>query len=165
MQNNLDNLPTAGVRVFSARNDFSAPAPTVANPYPLSPWDAFLLKPAVADPDQSLVLTISPSKFPIWTRGKAIAITGITALTVGWPAGNFTLEPQAPLTQMPADMTMSPVGGSTEPNICGATLTVPPNTAPGKWTFKLKTAAAADFRSLTKNDIGDLLLLLGYQAT
>ena len=165
VQNNLDNLPTAGVRGFSARNDFSAPAPTVANPYPLSPWDAFLLKPAVADPDQSLVLTISPSKFPIWTRGKAIAITGITALTVGWPAGNFTLEPQAPLTQMPADMTMSPVGGSTEPSICGATLTVPPNTAPGKWTFKLKTAAAADFRSLTKNDIGDLLLLLGYQAT
>jgi uncharacterized protein len=39
-------------------------------------------------------------------------------------------------------------------------ITVPPNTHPDKWTFKLKTAAAADFRSLTKNDIGDLLLVL-----
>jgi hypothetical protein len=41
---------------------------------------------------------------------------------------------------------------------------VPPNTPSGKWTFKLKTAAAADFRSLTKNDVGDLLLLVSFTA-
>lgn len=164
VQNNLDNQPASGVKVFSARNDFAAPAPTVANPYPLSPWDAFLQKPAAGDPDQSLALTISASKFPIWTRGKTITITGIAVLTVGWLPGNFSLEPQAPLTQVPADMAMSPVPGATEPNICGATLTVPPNTPPGKWTFKLKSGAAADFRSLTKNDVGDVLLLLSFQA-
>ena len=28
-------------KVFSAQNDFAAPAPTVANPYPLTPWQAF----------------------------------------------------------------------------------------------------------------------------
>jgi hypothetical protein len=163
-QNNIDNLPTAGVRVFSARNDFGAPSPTVLNPYPLSPWDAFLQKPAAPDPDQSLVLTIPRSKFPPWTRGKTITVTGIQVLTVGWPTGNFTLEPQAPLTQVPADMPMAPLAGSTEPNITSATLTVPPNTPPGKWTFKLKTAAAPDFRSLTKDDIGDVLLLVGFTA-
>ena len=163
-QNNRDNQPASGLHVFSARNDFAAPAPTVANPYPLSPWDALLQKPATGDPDQSLILTISPLKFPVWTRGKTITVTGIQVLTLGWPAGNFTLEPQAPLAQTPADMTMSPIAGSTEPNICGATLTVPPNTPPGKWTFKLKTAAAADFRSLTKNDVGDLLLLVSFTA-
>ncbi len=164
-QNNIDNLPTTGLRVFSARNDFAASPATVANPYPQSPWDAFLTKPAPADPDQSLVLTISPLKFPQWTRGKTLTVTGIQVLTVGWPTGTFTLEPQAPLTQMPADMTMSPIAGSTEPNICGAVLTVPPNTPPGKWTFKLKTSDAADFRSLTKNDIGDLLLLVTFTAS
>ena len=161
-QNNLDNAPTAGIKVFNARNDFGAPAPTVAVPYPLSPWDAFTAKPAAADPDQSLVLSISPSKFPIWTRGKTITITGITLLAVGWSPGNYTLEPQAPLTQALADMNMTPVAGSTEPNICGATLVVPPNTPPGKWTFKLKLPAAADFRSITKNDIGDVLLILNF---
>jgi hypothetical protein len=161
-QNNLDNAPTAAIKVFSARNDFGAPAPTVAVPYPLSPWDAFTTKPAAADPDQSLVLSISPSKFPIWTRGKTITITGITLLAVGWSPGNYTLEPQAPLTQVPADMNMTPVAGSTEPNVCGATLVVPPNTQPGKWTFKLKLPAAADFRAITKNDIGDVLLVLNF---
>jgi hypothetical protein len=59
-------------------------------------------------------------------------------------------------------MNMTPVAGSTEPNVCGATLVVPPNTQPGKWTFKLKLPAAADFRSITKNDIGDVLLVLNF---
>jgi Tc toxin complex TcA C-terminal TcB-binding domain/Neuraminidase-like domain/Salmonella virulence plasmid 28.1kDa A protein len=164
-QNNIDNLPASGVRVFSARNDFAAPSPTVANPYPQTPWDAFLTKPAAGDPDQSLVLTISPLKFPTWTRGKTITVTGIDVLTVGWTTGTFTLEPQAPLTQTPADVTMTPVAGSTEPNIYGASLMVPPNTAPGKWTFKLKTASVPDFRSLTKNDIGDVLLVVSFSVS
>jgi hypothetical protein len=164
-QNNIDNQPNVGVKVFSARNDFGAPAPTAANPYPLSPWDTFLTKPAVADPDQSLVISISASKFPTWTRGKTITISTLTILSVGWPPESFVLEPQTPLTQAPADIPMAPVAGSTEPNICSATLVVPPNTVPGKWTFKLKTSSAVDFRSLTKNDIGDLLLVVGFSAT
>ena len=36
--NNLANLPTSGVKLFSAQNDFAAPAATAANPYPLTPW-------------------------------------------------------------------------------------------------------------------------------
>ena len=86
-------------------------------------------------------------------------------MTVGWPAGSFMLAPQDPLLQTPADMAMTPVGGATEPNVCMATLAVPPNTPPGKWTFKLRTAAAADFRSLGRNDIGDILILLNFQAS
>jgi hypothetical protein len=37
--------------------------------------------------------------------------------------------------------------------------------SPGKWAFKLRTTAAGDFRSLTRNDIGDLLLIVSYQAS
>ena len=165
VQNNLDNQATNGLKVFSARNDFAAPAATSSNQFPLSPWDAFLAKPAAADPDQSLVLTISPLKFPPWTRGKAITITGMTLLTVGWPTSDFTIEPQDVLTQLPADVTMTPMAGSTEPNITSAALVVPPNLQPGKWTFKVRTAAAVDFRSLTKNDLGDIFLFLNFQAT
>ena len=40
--NNAANLPTSGIKVFSAQNDFAAPSPTAANPYPVSPWQAFL---------------------------------------------------------------------------------------------------------------------------
>ena len=42
--NNAANLPTSGIKVFSAQNDFSAPSPTASNPYPLTPWQAFLLR-------------------------------------------------------------------------------------------------------------------------
>jgi hypothetical protein len=110
------------------------------------------------------VLTISPAKFPVWTRGKSITITSIQVLTVGWQTGNFTLEAQAPLTQVPADTSMAPIAGSTEPNVCGATLTVPANTQPGRWTLKLRTSGAADFRSLTRNDVSDVLLLVAFSA-
>jgi hypothetical protein len=104
-QNNIDNQPTVGVKVFSARNDFGAPAPTAANPYALSAWDTFLTKPAGADPDQSLVVSISASKFPIWTRGKTISISTLTILSVGWPPESFVLEPEAPLIQAPPAQT------------------------------------------------------------
>jgi hypothetical protein len=60
---------------------------------------------------------------------------------------------------------MTTVAGSPEPNITSATLVVPPNLQPGKWTFKVRTATAADFRSLTKNDIGDILLFISFQTT
>jgi len=164
-QSNIDNQPTTGVRVFSARNDFAAPSPTMVNQFPLSPWDAFLQKPAAADPDQSLVLSISPSKFPSWTRGKTITITGITVLTAGWPSGDFKLQPQDVLTQAAGDLTMTTVAGSPEPNLTAATLVIPANLQPGKWTFKLRTVGAADFRSLTRNDISDILLFLSFKTT
>ena len=63
---NKANLPSTGIKVFSAQNDFGAPAPTVAIPYPVTPWQAFLTPGAT----QKLTLSISPSKFPPWTPAK-----------------------------------------------------------------------------------------------
>ena len=60
---------------------------------------------------------------------------------------------------------VTPVTGVTEPNVCAATITMPPNTPLGSWSFKIKQARAADFRSLTKNLIGDLVLLVNYDAS
>ena len=112
--NNIANLPTSGIKVFSAQNDFAAPSPTVANPYPVTPWQAFLAT-AVAPANQTLALSISPSKFPAWTRGKTISVTSLTVLAVTWPPGNFVLAPQAPLPT--ALVNMTPVAGVTEPNV------------------------------------------------
>jgi hypothetical protein len=42
---------------------------------------------------------------------------------------------------------------------------MPPNTPLGTWSFKIKQASAADFHSLTKNLIGDVVLLVSYAAS
>jgi hypothetical protein len=57
---------------------------------------------------------------------------------------------------------MTPVAGVTEPNICAATIALPPGTSLGTWNFELQRQGAADFRSLTKSDISDVLLLVSY---
>jgi hypothetical protein len=156
---NLANLPTSGTKLFSAQNDFAAPAATVANPYPLTPWATFL----TAGATQKLTLAISPTKFPPWTRGKTISVTSITVLAVAWEPGNFVLAPQAPLPT--AAVTLTPVAGASEPNVCGGTIATPPGTPLGTWTFELRQQGAADFQSLTKNLLGDVLLLIEYDAS
>ena len=137
--NNAANLPTSGIKVFSAQNDFAAPSPTAANPYPLTPWQAFLAT-AAAPANQTLTLSISPSKFPAWTRGKTITVTSLTVLAVAWPPGNFVLAPQAPLPTAP--VTMTPVAGVTEPNVCAATIAMPADTPLGTWSFELQQQGA-----------------------
>jgi hypothetical protein len=160
--NNAANLPTAGVKVFSAQNDFGAPAPTAANPYPISPWQAFLAAPPPAT-DQALVLGISPSKFPPWTRGRTITVSAITVVAVSWNSGNFVVEPQGTLPG--ADVNLTTVPMATEPNVCAGTVVTPAGTPLGTWTFKLRRQSAGDFRSLTRNDLGDVLVLVSYQVT
>ena len=187
---NAANLPTSGIKLFSAQNDFGAASPTVDVPYPLTPWQAFLSTqkaivgalplqedgtprwqafdnpPAAAagvNTDQVLTLSISPLKFPPWTRGKTITVTSLTVIAVAWEPGSFLLAPQAPLPV--ASVLMTPVGGVTEPNVCAATITMPPNTPLGTWSFKLQQQGAANFQSLNKNLIGDVLLLVNYDAS
>ena len=161
MQDLANNAPNAGVKWFSALNDFPASAATVANPYPQAPWPSFVATPTGGG-DQLLTLPLAPAKFPPWTRGKTIAVTGLTVLTIDWAPGNFVLEPQAPLPN--ADVALTPVPGATEPNICAGNVAVPPGTGIGTWSFKLRKQAAADFHSLGKNDLGDVVLLISYTA-
>jgi len=243
-QYNAANAPTSGVKVFSAQNDFAAPAASAANPYPLSPWQAFLSKPLVtsttlawpitasqttitvasdsgfpaatpflvnigdeildvtavggtgntswtvtrgqqgtaaapattgavvllpaAAPSQVLTLSMSASKFPAWTRGKTISVTSVTVLVISWqptgaaPPGPFNLAPQAPFPT--ATINMLPVAGSSEPNVCTSGVIIPTGgTAPlGTWNFELQLQTAANFNSLSKSAIGDVLLLVTY---
>ena len=61
-------------------------------PIPPAPWQAFLpRRPRGAN--QTLTLSISPSKFPAWTRGKTISVTSLTVLAVAWAPGSFVLAP------------------------------------------------------------------------
>src|SRR5579859_6541689 len=150
------------MKVFSAVNDFAAPAPTATNPYPVSPWTAFLATPS-GGADQVLTLSFSPLKFPPWTRGKTISATSMTLFTVGWQPGNFVVAPLAPLPA--AQLVMNPVAGVTEPNVCSANIGLPPGTSLGTWSFELQLQGAADFRSLSKSQIGDLIIVINFSAT
>jgi hypothetical protein len=159
--NNTANLPTSGVKVFSAQNDFVAPPASGANPHPVAPWQAFLYPPT-SGADQVLTLPISPSKFPNWVRGKTITVTNLTVLAAAWPPTSFLLVPQAPLPNPNTSIVMTPVGGASEPNIVSASIPTP-GTLPATWSFKMQQQGANDFVSLTPDTIGDVLLVLSYQ--
>jgi hypothetical protein len=153
------NLPTSGTKIFSALNDFPAPAATVTNPYPVTPWQAFLVTGAT----QVLTLSISPSKFPAWTRGKTITVSSVNVLAVAWPPGNFVLVPQSPLPTVP--ITLTPVPGVTEPNVCAGTIMMPANTPVGTWSFELQRQGAPDFQSLNRNQISDVILVVNFDVS
>ena len=161
---NKANLPTSGFKIFSALNDFAASSPPTV-PDPLTPWQTFLA-PATASANQTLTLSLSPSRFPVWTRGKTIKVTSLTVLAVARPPGKFTLK--SPLYTGTGPLLMNPVSGPTEGNFCvSATQPFAPNTrALGTpWSFELQAEGAADWHSLTSNDIGDVLLLVGYDVS
>jgi hypothetical protein len=82
---------------------------------------------------------------------------------VAWPPGSFVLAPQAALPT--AQVPMAPLAGVTEPNVCGATIAVPAGTKLGTWSFEIQKQGAGDFRSLTRNDIGDVILLIDFQVS
>lgn len=146
---NAANAPTAGAILLSATKDF-----------PDSAWQQFVAPPA-AGADQTLTLSVSSAKFPRWSRGKTITVTSLTVLATSQRPGNFVLRPQAPLPG--GDVTLTPVAGVTEPNVVSRALAPAPG-SPGTWSFKLRAAAAADFHSLSSEDIGDVLLLIAFQA-
>jgi hypothetical protein len=158
---NAANAPTTGGKLVSALNDFPAPPPTDQAQFPLSPWQAFTSTPP-AGTDQTLVLNIAASRFPPWTRGKTITVTGLSVFAVSWNPGNFILEPQSPLPT--TQVTLAPVPGVSEPNVATGNVNVA-GLALGRWTFKLRAASATDFRSVTRNTLGDVLLLIQFQAT
>lgn len=159
---NKADLPTSWIKVFSALNDFPAPSPTAADPNPLTPWQAFLTPGTSAN--QTLTLNISPSKFPVWTRGKKISVTSITLVAVTWPPGNLELNLVPALAT--GTLSMSPVSPPTEGNLCASKATFAPSTPSlGEWSFELRQQGVADWKSLTNMEIGDVLLLVTYDVS
>jgi hypothetical protein len=285
---NSANMPTSGVKVFSALNDFGAGSPTVDNPYPSSPWQTFLgtqksllnaeamqtdgtqrwqvFKPAgnvsvspistlpattaftitiggsptagdilktiltpggvtvsytltpadsgdisqtasdfaqeiintaaakalvtctasgavitltplsgsvastnsatPASVPQVLTLSISPSKFPAWTRGKTITVTAVTVVTFSPVLETFVLAPQSPLAT--TSVTMTQLTSAAPPYVCSVTV-APASTITlaqsVSLSFELQLFGAPDFTKLTKSEISDVLLLVSYTAS
>jgi hypothetical protein len=61
---------------------------------------------------------------------------------------------------------MLPVAGVTEPAVYSSgVIALPPGTGLGTWSFELQLTGATNFSGLTKNSLGDVLLLVNYQVT
>lgn len=149
-------------RLISARHEYG------------TNWQKFLNP--VSGP-QVLTLEIAPERFPFFTYGMGIKITGIDFIARLSDTGDYTLVvtlPGGTEAQPPATMSadsflpglhsfsfrkdskppMNPVSlGSTSSH--GQNLT---------WSLMLKKAGATDFRSLAADEIEDLLLVVQYEA-
>ncbi|HEY7415356.1 MAG TPA: hypothetical protein VH593_09200, partial [Ktedonobacteraceae bacterium] len=146
-------------RLFSARQDYG------------TAWARFL-NPGTSN-DQVLNIPTPPERFPFYTYGLDLKVATIDVLAKTSDAGDYTLV-------------ITPPGGSTtsvtfsaDPTLGGVHHWENPNVSPkidlGKtpsnsttsptWSFKLKQASAADYRSLTATNLEDLVLIVGYQVS
>jgi hypothetical protein len=121
--------------------------------------------------DQILTLDVSPSRFPFFTSGLDIKLTGIDVLAKLTDPGPYTLSitrPGAP----PATVTMSvesTLGGlhtfHAHPLTPASDLGRAGVTPAPQLQFKLQKSGAADWRSLGETEIDDLVLVLQYTVT
>ena len=94
--------------------------------------------------------------------GQDLTVTSLTVLALAWPQVTFVLVPQAPLPTAP--ITMTPVAGTSEPYIVSAVIRTP-GTIPATWNFQLQQEGVTIFTSLTPDTIGDVLLMVSYEAS
>jgi hypothetical protein len=144
-------LPASGMRLFALKNEFS------------DAWARFLNPPA--DTDQTLTVTLLPEQFPFFTRGTAIKVAGVD-LFVDRPGNDAyavkVAPPGVPLPGATADADPDPAFGNA-PHYHAAV--APPSAATGDWTIQLRTADAADFRSLTADEIANAYLVVHFQTS
>jgi hypothetical protein len=133
-------------------------------------WHKFL-NPGGAGQDQVLTIGTPPEGFAFFTQGLDLKVSEIDVLAKLAGTEDYTLvvtRPGAP-TARTVTMEMDPVltglhSWTPDPLSPKSPLGRAPTAgAPPTWTFKLKKAAAADFRSLTEGDIDDLVLVLRYE--
>jgi hypothetical protein len=123
--------------------------------------------------DQVLNLPMPPERFPFYTYGLDLKVTGIDVLAKTSDGSDYTLVVTPPggnptSVNFLADATLGGVHHWENLNLSpkidlGKT---PSNSAaPPTWSFKLRKNSAVDFRSLTTADLDDLVVIVGYQVS
>jgi peptidoglycan hydrolase-like protein with peptidoglycan-binding domain len=145
---NLDAIqPTQGSGLIALKNQFS------------TAWSRFL-SPAEGQ-DQELVVTIGPEHLPFFARGRTAALTGLDLFVEapGTGAMEFTVVAPGALTAFSGVAPAEAAFG----NLRHATAGVTAATATGPWRFKVRQQGAADFHSLTPDDIRNVYLVIRMQ--
>ncbi|HEY2714688.1 MAG TPA: neuraminidase-like domain-containing protein [Solirubrobacterales bacterium] len=153
----LDNNRKGLYRMLSARHDFAAE------------WTRFLNPPP--GEDQVMMLATPPERFPFFTAGLEIGVGAVDAIVRGADGAAYELV-LTPPGGAAKTVTVSPdplLDGTAHLPIAlspAAALGSAPSPAgeePPAWTLKLRKSGAGDFRSLTADDVEDLILVLSYQ--
>jgi Tc toxin complex TcA C-terminal TcB-binding domain/Neuraminidase-like domain/Putative peptidoglycan binding domain/Salmonella virulence plasmid 28.1kDa A protein len=133
-----------------------------------SQWHAFL-HPAVGD-DQRLAFDLAPDRFPFFSHGLDLKVTGIDIYAKLADAGDYSLaigRPGAPdeVVTLEADDELGGVHHwGRHPLAPKSGLGRAPATAPHEFSLKIKRAGAADFRSLAPDEVADLSIVFQYEA-
>jgi hypothetical protein len=145
-------------RLVSARQEYS------------TEWYAFL-HPG-GEQDQVLTLDTAPDRFPFLTNGLDIKVTGIDVLARLADPGDYSAvitRPGGP----PLTLTMSvdsTLGGlhhaEARPLAPKSDLgRVPAHSPYPQWTVKVRKSGAVDFRSLSPEEIDDLVIIFQYEVS
>jgi hypothetical protein len=132
-----------------------------------SEWYAFL-HPSDGN-DQTLTVDTAPEKFPFFTRGLDLKVNGIDVFAKLSDAGDYALEISRPgggppqTVNLQADPSLGVHHWGVHPLAPKSDIGRAPATAAHPWTFKIKRAGAADFHSLTPDEIEDLVVVLQYE--
>jgi hypothetical protein len=133
-------------------------------------WTKFL-SPGTGN-DQILTLDLAPDRFPFFTNGLDIKVTGFDVMARLSDIGDYTLVVTPP-GAAPRTVAMSVdtnLGGlhhvAVHPMAPAADVGRAPTKPPYPvWTVKLCKAGAADFRSLAPDEIDDLIIVLKYEVS
>ena len=143
-QQHLDaTLPDSGFRLFALRHEFG------------SEWSRLFTPPP--DHDQTLTVVLTADQFPFYTRGRTINATAVDLFLEAPSPQDFEAEialPGAALGGAPDPAPADPAYGNV-PHL--ARTVTPPTAARGEWSIRIKTTAAAGFRSLTAADLSERL--------
>jgi hypothetical protein len=131
-----------------------------------SQWQGFL-QPSGGG-DQVLAFDLGPSRFPFFTHGLDIGVKGIDVYATLAGSGSYTLELTRP--NGPAQtLTLVSAGPgqphhATKPDLQPASPAGrAPSSAAHPWTLKIKKSGAANFRSLTAEELSDLAIIFQYE--
>jgi peptidoglycan hydrolase-like protein with peptidoglycan-binding domain len=134
-------------------------------------WAKFL-NPGTGN-DQLLTIDMPPDRFPFFTYGMDLKVSGIDVIASTVTAEDFTLVITVPggtpqTVTLVADPTLNGVhhwNKALSPKIDLGHAPLPAGTPPPTWSIKLKKASATDFQSLTASDLDAVLLVVGYQVS
>jgi hypothetical protein len=145
-------------RLFRARQEYA------------TPWYKFL-SPG-AGQDQVLSIDIAPERFPFYTSGLDVKVTGIDVIAKLSDPGDYSLvivRPGAAAATVPmtVDGTLGRLHSYSKHPLAPVSELgrTPTAGAPPVWTFKLQKAGAGDFRSLAESEVDDLVIVLQYTVT
>jgi hypothetical protein len=145
-------------RLLSARHDYGTNWARFLNPAPGA--------------DQVLTIDTPPDRFPFYTNGMDVKVSGVDVIAALTDPGDYTLVITPP-GGAPQTVTLSAdasLGGAhhwaRHPIAPKVDLGRAPAAKPyPSWTIKLQKAGAPDFRSLPPQSIGDLLLIPQFEVS